>query len=133
MLTLQLKYWFYRAPAMPETGFVRQVTRTPLPEVWTEAGEVVATEQEADLGEAELRELLRLGPVQFVVANVGAPLRWVPESETFEFWKSEVRPRLADPSEDGHYLDDFPDSYFYHATRWRWSGAAALVVLEMHH
>ncbi|MEM1043313.1 MAG: hypothetical protein AAGI91_11875 [Bacteroidota bacterium] len=118
---------------MPETGFVRQVTRTPLPEVWTEAGEVVATEREADLSEATLRELLRLGSVQFVVANVGAPLRWVPGSETFEFWKSEVRPHLADPSEDGHHLGDFPDSYFYYPTRWRWSGAASLVVLEMHH
>ncbi|MEM1115588.1 MAG: hypothetical protein AAF845_11405 [Bacteroidota bacterium] len=118
---------------MSETGFVPQVIRIPLSKVWSESGVVIATERESDLSEAALRELLRLGSVQFVVANVGTPLRWVTESETFAFWKSEVRPHLADPSEDGHRLDDFPDNYFYHATRWRWSEPAALVVLEMHH
>lgn len=118
---------------MPETGFIRQVIRTPLSEVWNEAGEVVATEREAELGEAALRDLLRLGPVRFVVATVGGPLRWVSTSETFDFWKSEVRPHLAEPLEGGYSLGDFPDGYFYFATRWRWPGPAPLVVLEMHH
>ena len=31
-----------------------------------------------EVGLEELRELLRAGPVQFVVANVGHALEWVP-------------------------------------------------------
>jgi hypothetical protein len=59
-----------------------------------------------DLTPSELRELLRAGPVQFLIVDVGRPLRQVEERACFEFWKSEVRPRLAHP-EARRRLEDF--------------------------
>jgi len=39
---------------------------------------------------------VRTGLVQFIVANCGAKLDWIPQQERFEFWKM-IRPQIADP------------------------------------
>ena len=76
----------------------RVVTRLPLAELWDEAGPVSAAKVR-DLGAEDIRALLTAGPVRFVVANIAAPLRWVPVGECFQFWKAEVRSRSAGPAE----------------------------------
>ncbi|QDU89446.1 hypothetical protein Pla175_28360 [Pirellulimonas nuda] len=125
---------FYRAPAVPKrTGYNLVITALPLREVWNDENETVATEREADLNEGEIRDLLRLGPVQFVVAETAAPPQWVPVAEAFDFWKSEIRPHLADPAEESFDLTAFPDEYCYLATRWQWDGTEPLVVLRTFH
>ena len=118
---------------MPDRDVVRQVIRIPLSEVWDEQGKVVAIEREAHVSEDDIRDLLRAGPVQFVVANVGDRLEWVPDSQTYTFWKAEVRPHLADPSVQSYALEDFPEDYFYLATRWRRKESKPLILLEIHH
>jgi hypothetical protein len=111
----------------------RIITSLPLREVWDETGVVVATEPEGDLSAHEIRRLLRLGPLHFVVADVGKPPRWVPLEEAFAFWRSEVHPRLADPSANTFDPSLLPDARCYLATRWRWGGGTPLVVLRAFH
>ncbi|MEM9998783.1 MAG: hypothetical protein AAF809_13860 [Bacteroidota bacterium] len=107
--------------------------RLPLAEVWDRADVVVSTRRANLMGTEDLRRLLRSGPIQFVIANVGDPLDWIPITRSYDFWKSEVKPHLADPAECGYVLEDFPGSYFYISTRWLWPGHEPLVTLETFH
>ncbi len=85
------------------------------------------------LGELEIKALLRSGPVEFVVAEVGRPLRWLPWREGTEFWKGELQPHLARPGDEAIRLDDFPGSYFYWASEWGEAGSAPVILCELSH
>jgi len=107
----------------------RVVTRLPLSELWDDTGQVAA-DRRRDLTAADILDLLRAGPVRFVVANVDHPLRWLPIGECFRFWKAEVQTRVADPG--GVCLEDFPGGYCYFASEWAGHGPP-IVVLSVAH
>lgn len=109
---------------------LRVVTRIPMTELWNEAGPLSGSRGEA-LTLADLQQRLRRGPVRFVVADLGAPLRWLPASACFDFWKSEAKEHIADP-ETIRY-EDFPDGYCYVASKWRLEAGQTIVLLEMYH
>jgi hypothetical protein len=108
----------------------RIVTHLPLEELWNEEGVVPATRGRR-LGREDIRRLLAGGWVQFVIANGGDPLRWIPLAERFNFWKSEVAPHLAET--ESFYLDDFPDGLAYVASEWAGAGDAVIILLEASH
>lgn len=109
----------------------RIVTRLPLEELWTETG-VVDAKQIRDLTAADIAELLRRGPVRFVVADIGGELEWVPQSDCYKFWKSEVKERLPDPTEQIRVWE-YPDGYCYFATEWADRGGIPIVLLAIYH
>ena len=112
----------------------RIVTRLPLAELWTERGPVAAT-RERSLGRAEVKALLQAGPVQFVVADTGRPLRWVPLEERFVFWKADARSHVI--SNPHHPIDiyTYPEGYAYLASAWVPDDVDSLpiVLLERYH
>ncbi len=109
----------------------RIITVAPIHELWNDRGTVNATRSH-DLAADEIRELLRRGPLRFVVVTVGSKPRWLPEPDCFAFWKTEVNPHLATPGTQAS-LDDFPDSYCYFASEWTPASGSPIVVLEMAH
>ena len=109
----------------------RIVTRTPLAELWNSDGLLDARRAE-DLGEAGIERLLQDGS-NFVVAEVGRPLRWISGSDCFAFWRAEVKCRLVAPDKDGFHLDDYPGSYCYVAAMWECASCTPVIVLEKHH
>jgi hypothetical protein len=108
----------------------RNITELPLQELWDDRG-MVAARRLRDLAAADVRELLRSGPVRFVVAGLGAKPKWVPESDCFAFWKSEVQARVAVPG-NRIVLEDFPSGYCYVAAAWEAEGRP-IVVLQICH
>ena len=111
----------------------RQVIRLPLSELWNEGGELKA-ERRGLLGPEHLRQLLQRGAVQFVVAEAGRALRWVPMIETFVFWKAEVLPHLVNEPDGPLNLYQYPEGYCYIASEWQVVGnSCPVVVLECHH
>lgn len=108
----------------------RIVTQLPLAELWNEMGPI-ASKLVRELYAEDIRELLRAGPVQFVVANVGDPLRWVPVAECFQFWKSELQGRVADPA--GASLEEYPGVYCYFASEWEEYQGQPVVMLTIAH
>ena len=108
----------------------RIVTRLPPAELWDDAGPVPAS-RDRDLTAADIRGLLRAGPVRFVVAEVGKPPRWVPARECFQFWTAEVQPRAAGAG--GADLADFPGGYCYFASEWAAGDGAPFVLLSVAH
>jgi hypothetical protein len=80
----------------------------------------------------DIRSLLRCGPIQFVVVDVGSSPRWIQPSECFQFWTSEAQPHLARQARV--ILEGFPGGYCYSASEWDGGDPAApIVVLEKQH
>ena len=108
------------------------VTLMPLQELWWPDG-YTSKDRKSYLSEEDIKRMLQLGPVQFVVIDVGLAPKWIPVSERFDFWKTEVLCHLAAPDSKPS-LNDFPGSYFYWASEWKSpEGSPPVVVLEMCH
>ena len=109
----------------------RIVTRIPLAELWTDNGELPAT-RGGSLDREAVRERLSRGPVRFVVANVGQPLKWVPLDERFEFWKRNVIVHLSE--DDEIHVDEFANSMAYRASEWtELADETPIILLEVAH
>jgi hypothetical protein len=104
------------------------VTRLPLKSLKTSLG---SAEGQKDVGEPEIRNLLRAGSIRFVVADVGLQLLWINETDCFDFWKDEVKPHLTEP-QSVVSLEDFPGEYFYRASLWH-DGGLPIVLLSKSH
>ena len=92
------------------------VTRLLLQELWQDNG-FTTTARGRSLTQEDISSLLRIGPVQFVVADVGTPLRWIELGDCYEFWKGEAKPHLAIAGSNAT-LEDFPEAYCYFASQW---------------
>lgn len=110
---------------------LRQVTRLPLSELWNDGGPVDA-DRLRNVGEDEIRQLLRLGAVG-VIANLGDQLGWLGGVEFFEWWKVEARPRLVSPAVDSFHLEDFPDERCWTASEWRLADESTAILFESWH
>ncbi len=98
----------------------RIVTKLPLTELWDETG-ALPGERIRHLDENLIRGLMGTGQVQFIVANCGAKLNWIPMQERFEFW---LRPI---------YIERLPNQTAYTASEWRGRIGELLILLETHH
>jgi hypothetical protein len=109
----------------------RIITHLPLGELWRDDG-FSTVERGRSLTREDVRQFLTSGPVQFIVADVGAAPRWIPEADSFQFWKNEAKPHVA--SEPRAHLDEFPGGYCYFASQWQPRGSESpIVVLEKYH
>jgi hypothetical protein len=104
------------------------VERLPLTSLVTPFGPAALR---GDLSESDVKNLLRGGPVHFLIADVGKPIQWIAEADCFRFWKEEVQPHLA-AGDDVWRLEEYRGQYCYDATHWQ-SGPLPIVVLAMHH
>jgi len=110
---------------------VRIVTHLPLRELWREDG-FRTMSRARSLAQDEITALLRTGPIQFVVVDVGYAPHWIHLDDCYQFWKCEVKPHLA--TETKVPIADFPDSYCYFASQWgNLDTTAPIVVLEKSH
>jgi len=81
----------------------------------------------------DVRERLRTGRVQFVVADVGQALHWVPAEVCFDYFKNDVRNHLVEPAQR-FALSEFPGEYCYSASEWTDdAGSQPFILLEKHH
>jgi hypothetical protein len=108
----------------------RIVVKMPLTELWDDEGTLVG-ERTRNLDESDLVELLRTGPVQFLVADAGLELRWMRTPQLFEFWKT-VRPQIAHP-EKPIYREQVLNETAYIASEWRGRTDECLILLEKYH
>lgn len=114
------------------TPSLRTVNRIPLERLWNEDGEIEVS-RKCWVSTQALRAMLRMGQVQFIVADIGSPLRRIDMAKCFDFWKSEVEHHLIDDPGLGFSLDDFPGGYAYLASEWTGNHPASIVLLEKHH
>lgn len=107
------------------------ITKLPLEELWDEKHTLNAQRVSGGLNASEVTEAMKAGAT-FVVADVEMRPRWIDPAQRFEFWKTEVKSRLAEPDEPA-FLNRFPGEYCYFASKWLLAEGLPLIVLEMHH
>jgi hypothetical protein len=107
------------------------VNQLPLAELWRDDG-FTTTSRARWLTADDITSLLRAGRVQFVVADVGVSLRWIPLAECYDFWRKEAQPQLAAPGSTTA-LNDFPEGYCYFASEWSSRDGTPIIVCERHH
>jgi len=73
---------------------LRIITHLPLAELFRDDG-FSTVERGRSLSREDVRQVLTSGPVQFVVVDVGAAPRWIPEGDSFRFWEDEAKTHLA--------------------------------------
>jgi hypothetical protein len=109
----------------------RIVTTIPLEFIWTDDEQLEAS-RERNLTPADLTELLKVHPVEFIVAEPGAPLKRISVDKCYGFWEREVKPHLlnshgkVDPSR-------LRDEYGYLASEWLGRIEVPIVLLEKIH
>jgi hypothetical protein len=108
------------------------VTRLPVERLSDDKGEIEAN-RERFLSKEALREMLRRNPVEFVIADVGRPLKHVEVGKCYDFWKSEAEAHIVPDPDLGFRLEDFPGEYAYVASEWCGQIQAPIVLLEKHH
>jgi sugar lactone lactonase YvrE len=104
------------------------VTTFPLEFIWTDEEQLEAS-REKYLTPSDVAEMLKVHPVEFIVAELGAPLKRISVDKCYEFWESEVKRHLLNP----HGKVDrsrLPDEYGYLASEWSGRFAVPLVLLE---
>ena len=104
------------------------ITRLPLEQL-----PGIEAHRERVLSKEAVRNILRHGPVEFIVAEVGRPLRHVEVDKCYEFWKSEAEVHVVADPDAGFRLEEFPGEYAYVASEWSGQGRTPIVLLEKHH
>ena len=112
----------------------RIVIKLPLAELWDERSTVEAA-RIGWLGYEQVRQVVQSGRGQFVVADLGCPLQWVPHQDRYVFWKEEIKPHIVKEPDGRFSLDDYPYGYAYLASEWQPADPLmeAIVLLEKHH
>jgi hypothetical protein len=110
---------------------LRIVTHLPLRELWRDDGFNTAS-RVRDLDGEEITELLRSGPVQFVVVDIGSAPRWIALSDCYLFWKGEAKMHVVALG-SRVVLEEFPGRCYYFASEWEGGLPAPIVVLERCH
>jgi hypothetical protein len=87
----------------------RIVVSSPLDELWDERGPIAASRSRA-LGRQEIAELLSSEAIQFVVADVGTHLRWIPVDDRLPSGSARSRSDLFRPTPRSSLLETIPMS-----------------------
>jgi hypothetical protein len=107
------------------------VTRIPLEFIWTDEEQIDASRKRY-LSPTDLTEMLKVHPVEFFVADPGAPLKRIPVDKCYEFWESEVKRHLLSPHGKVD-RSNMPDEYGYVASEWSGHVEVPIVLLEKIH
>jgi hypothetical protein len=99
-------------------------------ELWDAKGNLTSARQRT-LGSSDIAGMLRRGVIRFVVANCGDPLEWIQPAKCYDFWKTEVKPRIVES--ETFDQAEFPGAYCYVASEWADGEPSPLVLLEMYH
>jgi hypothetical protein len=109
----------------------RIVTTIPLEFIWTDDEQLDAS-RERYLTPNELTEMLKIHPVEFIVAHVGAPLKRISVDKCYEFWEREVKRHLLSPRGKVD-RSNMPGEYGYLASEWSGHNEVPIVLLEKIH
>ena len=111
---------------------IRVIAEMPLRDLW-EHSEVLKATRIRRLGSEGIKALLQLADVDFIIANVGHPPRWIKGKDRFDQWKRELQPKLVSSEQDSWRLEDFPMCECFVASEWKSDSGRTIVLFEMYH
>ena len=107
------------------------VNEIPISQLWNNE-EIIESKRVRYLTKDELTEILKNYPVEFVIANVGEKLNWIPVDKCFEYWKSKIKDHVV-KNLDRIELEDYPNEFAYIASEWTGQIQSPIILLEARH
>jgi hypothetical protein len=107
------------------------VITIPLDNIRTSTNELNA-QRVGYLTQANIKDLLKRGQVNFILADVGQKLQWIQTNQCFAFWKSEAEQHIVTDVNNIN-LDNFIDNYAYIASEWKSDDPTPIILLEKIH
>jgi hypothetical protein len=107
------------------------VITVPLDFLWSEDGKVRATKGNY-LNSKDIRELLKINLVQFVIADVGHKLEWLKIEDCYKLFKNEFSNHII----ENPLAIDLPSlkgEYGYLASSWSGEFKTSIVLMEKFH
>jgi hypothetical protein len=110
---------------------IKIVIEIPLFSIW-KGTENLALFRQNYLTKEEVKRIISVGAVHFVIADVGKELMWVEINNCYDFWKSEVKKHISDDYNQ-IMLENFPGNYVYLASEWKGEIEDTVILLEKLH
>ncbi|MEL6698859.1 MAG: hypothetical protein AAFP89_21620 [Bacteroidota bacterium] len=107
------------------------VTEMPVQQLWHKTP-MIGAKRERYLTKNEWAEILQKYPVEFVIANVGDKLDWIPVDTCFEVWKSNIRDQAA-YNPNSIEVESYPHAFVYVASEWTRQTQTPIILLEKYH
>ena len=108
----------------------RIVIKFPLDSLWTEKEELDAKRIKY-LDQNEISEVLKKGPIQFVIANLGDKLIWKQPEECYKVYKKDFKNNIIANADDID-ISNFKDGFGYLASMWD-NKSGTIILLEVFH
>ena len=110
----------------------KTVNKIPLDALWTEE-QFLEAKRLKYLNQKEVSEILKNGPIRFVIANVGNKLIWTDLGESYKIYKTEIKDFIISDI-DKIDLDTLTHGFGYLASLWADpSEKNSIVLLEKFH
>lgn len=107
------------------------VTEIPLKKLWNDKG-IISVRRDRYLTRGDLVELLKATPVEFVIANIGNNLKWIPKNSCYKVWSSSIKKQVVQAI-NKFELNQFPNGWAYVASEWSGEIQTPIVLLEKYH
>ncbi|MGQ3012929.1 MAG: hypothetical protein ACT6QS_04450 [Flavobacteriales bacterium] len=109
----------------------KRVGAMPLQMLWNDAG-VIAAKRGRYLDPQEVETYIE-GHTEFVIADIGLRLEWIPVEMKKKYWETEWKTHIAPTGEDGFSLDEFQGHYAYVVSVWKTGFGAEVILMEKFH
>jgi hypothetical protein len=107
------------------------VNKIPLDCLWTESI-LLEAKRIKYLNQQEVSEILKNGPIRFVIANVGDKLIWTDLEKSFEIYKTGIKDVIISDI-DKINLDSLTYGFGYLASLWAEPSKKSIILLEKFH
>ena len=107
------------------------VNKIPLDCLWTEK-QLLGAKRIKYLNQDEVSEILKNGPIVFVIANVGDKLIWTDLGESYKIYKTEIKDFIISDI-DKIDLDTLKYGFGYLASLWADPSENSIILLEKFH
>jgi hypothetical protein len=107
------------------------VDKIPLDCLWTE-DILLEAKRIKYLNQKEVSEILKNGPIRFVIANVGDKLIWTDLGESYKIYKTEIKDFIISDI-DKIDLDTLTHGFGYLASLWADLSENSIILLEKFH
>jgi hypothetical protein len=107
------------------------IDKMPLVDLWRE-NTLLEAKRVKYLNQKEVSEILKTGPIRFVIADVGDKLIWTDLDECFKIYKTEIKDFII-ADIDKIYLRTLKEGWGYIASLWADSSENSIILLEKVH
>jgi hypothetical protein len=105
------------------------ITNFPVNELFKNNNKLTCIKRQ--LNKDKIIEIIRIQPIEFIIADIGLKLKWINIQGCYNFWKQGISNNLA--FEKPINLDNFDNNYCFGVSEWKYPNEEMVILLEKLH